>query len=488
MGIMLDKARQYEKEAVESIPERDRPQFHFSNPTGWMNDPNGFSEYQGEHHLFFQYYPYATHWESMHWGHARSKDFVKWEYLPTALAPDCEYDGFGVFSGSAIEDGEKQVLAYTGVEEKVLENGEKCIWQNQCIAIGDGTNYEKLEKNPVVTASMLPEGSSAEDFRDPKIWKEDGKYYMVAASRSDDGSGQIALFCADRPDEWEFAGILDRSANALGRMWECPDFYPLGDKQILLISPQEMEAEDLEFHNGNNTAFLIGRYDKERLCFDREKVQNVDYGLDFYAPQTMPAMDGRRIMIAWMQSWDNPLYPDGQPWSGMMTIPRELFWENGRVCQRPVRELEAYRGNEVSYRDVCVEKEMELKGIEGRSIELVIALKGSSYERCRIKLASDGRRHTDIIFDRRERLLTFDRTYSGMTKDVLSVRSMRTESKNGELRLHILIDRYSVEIFANGGEQAMTSLVYAPEDAVWISYESDGKAFMDITKYDIEVR
>lgn len=110
-----------------------------------MNDPNGFSDYKGEHHLFFQYYPYATHWDSMHWGHAKSTDFIKWEYLPTALAPDQDYDNSGVFSGSAIEDGEKQILIYTGVEEKAAPNGEKCIRQNQCVAIGNGVEYEKLK-------------------------------------------------------------------------------------------------------------------------------------------------------------------------------------------------------------------------------------------------------------------------------------------------------------------------------------------------------
>ena len=277
MSEMIEKARKYEMEESMKITQDNRQLNHFSNPDGCMNDPNGFSEYKGEHHLFFQYYPYATHWDSMHWGHAKSVDFIKWEYLPVALAPDQDYDNFGVFSGSAIEDGEKQILIYTGVEEKAAPNGEKCIRQNQCVAIGNGVEYEKIENNPVVTADMLPEGSSLEDFRDPKVWKENGKYYMVAGSRHGDGSGQIALFCAEKPEKWEFAGILDRSENKIGRMWECPDFYPLDGKQVLMISPQEMEAEGLEFHNGNNTAFLIGNYDKEKLKFTREKVQCVDY-------------------------------------------------------------------------------------------------------------------------------------------------------------------------------------------------------------------
>ncbi len=487
MSELLEKARKYEKEAVGKILDHKRPAFHFSNPVGWMNDPNGFSEYKEEYHLFFQYYPYATQWNSMHWGHAKSRDFIQWEYLPAALAPDCAYDNFGVFSGSAIEDEDKQVLIYTGVEEKILENGEKSIRQNQCIAIGDGIDYQKLEQNPVVSADMLPEGSSREDFRDPKMWKEDGRYYMVAGSRSGDGSGQIALFYADALGEWKFAGILDRSENKCGKMWECPDFYPLADKQILMISPQEMEAEGLEFHNGNNTAFLMGSYEKEGFRFNREKIQSVDYGLDFYAPQTMQTADGRRVMIGWMQSWDNPMYPDSQPWSGMMTIPRELSLKNGRVCQRPVRELEVYRKNVVSYQDVCVEKETWLEGIEGRCADLELRLKGDSYGKCRIKLASDGRLYSEIVYDREEQVLTFDRTHSGYKKDIIGTRSIKAESINGVLSLRILIDRYSVEIFVNDGQQVMTSLIYTPFDAAQISFAGSGKAYLDVTKYDIMV-
>ncbi len=487
MSELLEKARSYEKAATEKISNENRPEFHFSNPVGWMNDPNGFSEYKGEHHLFYQYYPYATHWDSMHWGHAKSKDFIRWEYLPAALAPDCAYDSFGVFSGSAMEEAGKQILVYTGVEEKMSEDGKKYVRQHQCMATGDGVNYEKLEKNPVVSADMLPEGSSTEDFRDPKIWKEDGRYYMAVGSRGSDGSGQIALFCADTLHEWNYAGILDCSGNRLGKMWECPDFYPLGDRQVLMISPQEMEAEGLEFHNGNNTAFLIGSYDRENLRFCRERVQSVDYGLDFYAPQTMLTEDGRRVMIGWMQSWDNPMYPDSQPWSGMMTVPRELSLRGGRVYQWPVRELNGCRRNAVAYKGVCVEKEMKLEGIAGRSVDLELRLKGGGYGKCRIRLASDGRRYSEIIYDREEKILTFDRTHSGFAKDTISTRSMYADSQDGVLSLRILIDRYSVEIFANDGAQAMTSLIYTPCNATQITFAGNGQLYMDVTKYDIEV-
>lgn len=487
MSDLLEKARNYEQKAAAGTEDGQRPVFHFSNPVGWMNDPNGFSEFKGEHHLFYQYYPYATHWDSMHWGHAKSRDFIRWEYLPAALAPDEKYDNFGVFSGSALEEGDRQLLVYTGVEETVWENREKKTFQNQCIAVGDGLNYEKLSTNPVITAELLPQGSSREDFRDPKIWKENGRYFVVAASRSADGSGQIALFYSDDLRDWKLGSILDRSENKLGGMWECPDFFPLGDRQILLISPQEMDAVGLEFHNGNNVAFLIGNYEKETMDFSRTGVQNVDYGLDFYAPQTMLAEDGRRILIGWMQSWDNPMYPDNFAWSGMMTIPRELTLREGKVYQEPVRELENYYGKTVQYSNICVEGETALEGIKGRAVDLQVDIKDGDYGKCRIKLASDGRLYSEIVYDKEECILTFDRTWSGHKKDTISTRSMRINGPNGVLRLRILVDRYSVEIFANEGEKVMTSLIYTPWSAENITFSSNGKTYMDVTLHEIEV-
>ena len=148
---MLCKARKYEEIAEKVIKKEERPAFHFSPRTGWMNDPNGFSYYKGKYHMFYQYYPYDTRWNSMHWGHAVSDDLLHWEYVPAALAPDENYDKEGCFSGSAIAlpDG-RQLLIYTGVARKAQEDGTDCEIQTQCIAVGDGTNYEKYENNPVL--------------------------------------------------------------------------------------------------------------------------------------------------------------------------------------------------------------------------------------------------------------------------------------------------------------------------------------------------
>ena len=165
----LERARAYEKEREAAIRAEDRPGFHLSARVGWMNDPNGFPFYGGRYHLFYQYHPYASVWGPMHWGHATSRDLLRWDYSPAALAPDTPYDGGGCYSGSALElpDG-RHLLMYTGVAESALP-GEPRPRQTQCLAFGDGENYRKFAGNPVLTAKELPAGGSPFDFRDPKI-------------------------------------------------------------------------------------------------------------------------------------------------------------------------------------------------------------------------------------------------------------------------------------------------------------------------------
>ena len=336
MSAVLEKARVYESQMGEVVKGR-KPAFHVTAPIGWINDPNGFSMFQKEAHLFYQYHPYSTKWGPMHWGHCKTRDFIKWEQLPCAIAPDTVYDGQGCFSGSAVEWNKKHVLMYTSVLEKDDEEGNHIIRQTQSIAIGDGINYEKAAQNPVILGDVLPKGSSLEDFRDPKIWEQNGKLYAVVGSRNEDGSGQIALFSSENALDWNFESILDRSRNRYGKMWECPDFFYLDGKNVLVTSPQDMQAEDLEFHNGNGTIYLVGEFEAKNGTFERSLMQAraIDYGLDFYAPQTLLTEDGRRIMIAWMQSWDtvNLISPGEFSWRGQLTLPRELHMIDGKLYQ-----------------------------------------------------------------------------------------------------------------------------------------------------------
>ncbi len=362
----LIKARQYEKE--HQLPTEKRPKFHFSSPIGWINDPNGFSWFDGKAHLFAQYYPFDNIWGPMHWTHQTTEDFIHWNQEEAALAPDEPYDIMGCFSGSAIEDDDRHVLIYTGVSK----DGDQ-EYQQQCIAIGDGKDYVKIDSNPVIPTALIPEGFSKKDFRDPKIWKENGRYYTVCGSRNEKDWGQAIVFSSGNLKDWKFESVLADSKGTFGQMWECPDFFELDGTPILIFSPQDMEAEGLEYHGGHNSVWITGPYSDHH--FDDYEHHQLDYGLDFYAPQTMLMPDGRRILIAWMASWDNPIFKKDFEFAGQMTFPREISYENGKLIQRPVREIEQARKDAVILDNVTLNGVFRNEKISGRCNELIIRFK-----------------------------------------------------------------------------------------------------------------
>lgn len=486
---ILQKAHQYEEKYGAFIRDDERPVYHLSPKVGWMNDPNGFSVYGGKYHIFYQYHPYSTQWGPMHWGHAVSSDLLHWQFLPAAIAPDMPYDKDGCFSGSAIamDDG-KQLLMYTGVERVQGEDGRMQDIQIQCLATGDGEHYEKYAGNPVLTRKDIPEGFSIYDFRDPKIFRNsDGSYGCVLGNRTDDGSGAILLYRSEDGFNWKFQSILDRSYNEFGRMWECPDMFPLDGQDVIITSPQDMSALGLEFHSGNGTLALMGRAEDGK--FLRDNVQAIDYGLDFYAPQTLEAPDGRRIMIAWMQNWDTTGgCPEGAKWFGQMTTPRELTIRNDRLIQNPVRELEALRGRRVSYKNVPVQEEVSLTGVYGRVVDMTVTIKpgdNKGYERFRVKFAKGSQHYCSVSYRPGTSTLRLSRTHAGFNRDFVHERKCMVRNQSGEIKLRILLDRYSAEVFVNDGEQALTMTFYTPQTAEGISFECTGNALVSVEKYDI---
>ena len=490
----LREARKYEEVSEKLIESKERPAFHLSVRTGWMNDPNGFSYYMGKYHMFYQYHPFDPHWGPMHWGHAVSEDLLHWEYLPAALAPDEPYDRDGCFSGSAITlpDG-RHLLMYTGVLRERQSNGGFCEIQTQCLAVGDGVDYEKYELNPVLTEKDLPEGGSRIDFRDPKIWrKEDGTYCCVAGNRPADGSGQILLFTSPDAFQWNFKKVLVSNNNRFGKMWECPDFFKLDGKWVLLTSPQDMLPYGFEYHNGNGTLCLIGDFDEETDTFTEQHDQSIDYGIDFYAPQTVLMPDGRRVMIGWMQNWDTCSYKEQNiQWFGQMSLPRELSIKNGRLFQNPIKELEAMRCNEVVHKDVTFTGAISLDGVKGRTVDMEIEIwpeEGQDiYQKFAIRFAQNEQYYTSLSFHPRDSILKIDRKFSGSRRAIIHQRRSQVNDKDGKLKLRLILDRFSVEVFVNDGEQTLSAILYTDQVADGISFIANGTVHMNVTKYDLDM-
>ena len=210
-----------------------RQRYHFTPPVSWMNDPNGLVYYKGLYHLFYQYNPKSCKWDSMHWGHAVSEDMIHWKDMPVALKPDQEYDCHpegGCFSGSAVEKDGVLFLFYTATTQI-----DGVVHQTQCIATSkDGMTFEKYPNNPVIKEP--PQGFS-NDFRDPKVFKHNGKWYMVVGgcigSATFDGDGRICLYESDDLYNWKYKGNVLESNGKLGTMMECPDMFELNGKWVV---------------------------------------------------------------------------------------------------------------------------------------------------------------------------------------------------------------------------------------------------------------
>lgn len=294
----------------------ERLKYHFEPGKGWINDPNGLIQYKGKYHAFFQHNPYAPKWDKMHWGHAVSGDLIHWEELPIALYPDKPYENLGgCYSGSAIEKDGKLYLFYTSVSKE--------LGQTQSLAVSDdGIHFEKYSGNPVI-AKFPDDGSH--DFRDPKVTEINGTYYMVVGSGKN-RVGKVLIFTSTDLLNWRYGGVLFESKK-YGKVFECPDFFPLGDRFVLMFSQMGRKY--------NSTHFIVGDFDGEKFTPISECTSEA--GPQFYAPQTFCDNNGRRIMIGWLYDWNKKL-DKGADYAGALSIPRELTLKNDMILNYPVEE------------------------------------------------------------------------------------------------------------------------------------------------------
>jgi len=288
--------------------------YHFEPQKGWMNDPNGLVYFKGRYHAFFQHNPHSPHWDKMHWGHAVSEDLIHWQELPIALYPDESYeDDGGCFSGSAIEKDGRLYLLYTSVSHG-LGQTQSVAWSD------DGIHFTKYEGNPVIRENPL----GYPDFRDPKVSLIGDRYHMVVGT-GNEASGKVLLFTSLDLLNWQYEGILFEGAE-YAHCIECPDLFPLGDKYVLMFS-KIGETE-------RATHFVVGDLEDGKLV--NGTLCRPEWGTDFYAPQTF--LDGkRRIMIGWLYHWGKQA-PEGCPFAGALSIPRELTLANGKLQNFPVEE------------------------------------------------------------------------------------------------------------------------------------------------------
>ncbi|MBR3738756.1 MAG: glycoside hydrolase family 32 protein [Eubacterium sp.] len=296
------------------------PSFHYRPKKGWINDPNGLVWFKGYYHIFYQHSPnFETPWhESMHWGHARTKDFINFEELPIALFPDKDYDCGGCWSGTAIVKDDVLYLFYACVK------GE-----TQAVAAAyskDGIHFEKYEGNPVI-AEYPKEGSP--DFRDPAVCFADGKYWCVVASGNrEKQTAVLLLYESEDLLNWQYRGVMQEWENA--KFAECPSFLAFGDKFLLSASVCREESHNFSISIGS---FANGK-------FTAEITGEVDRGPDRYAGQIFRDVKGRAILISWIPGWEYAGYRESD--IGCMSVPCEISLKDGKICAYPIEEVRQF--------------------------------------------------------------------------------------------------------------------------------------------------
>ena len=440
---------------------RYRLGYHLMTKGGWMNDPNGFSYFKGCYHMFYQYYPYAAEWGPMHWGHARSRDLLHWETLPTALTPgDMES---GCFSGSAIEHDGKLWLIYTG-HHYIDPKDSESFYEDQNLAYSeDGVHFTKYEGNPVL---RVPKDNT-KHFRDPKVWREGDAFYMVIGSQAADGCGRALLYTSPDLIHWSRVCVLAKSAGETseGYMWECPDFFPLGDRHVLLMSPQGLAADGDKYRNLNQTGYLVGTIDRETHTFARGSFEEIDRGHDFYATQTMETPDGRRVMTAWMNAWDSPMHEKEDGWAGALTIPRELSLVDGHIHQAPIREMESLRQAILHTGAFEDGKTYALP----RTAELCLRFDAPVPAQAPLLSLTDGAHGLQLAWEARARRLVLTR----QTAD--GERAVRLSAPPRAVRA--FLDRSSVELFIDDGIETFTERIYFAGDVTLTTAASEGEIY-----------
>ncbi|MGH9447583.1 MAG: glycoside hydrolase family 32 protein, partial [Terriglobia bacterium] len=449
--------------------EAFRPQFHFSPPRNWMNDPNGLVYYRGEYHLFYQYNPFGDEWGNMSWGHAVSRDLVHWQNLPVAIP---EQNGVMIFSGSAVVDWRNS----SGLCETAAPHHRACLvaiytgyngkTQNQNLAYSNdrGRTWTQYRGNPVIDLHLA-------NFRDPKVfWYKAGHEWVMVTVLAT--QHKVRFFASTDLKHWTTLSDFG-PAGAVGGVWECPDLIELpvegepGQRRWVLsvnLNPGGVAG-------GSGDQYFVGHFDGKRFIDENPSTQALwaDYGKDFYASTSfsnIPSSDGRRIMLGWMDDWQYAAQVPTYPWRGQMSIPRvvrlERFPEGIRMTESPVTELRQLRGHSFHFVKRTISgnsRFLESQGVRSDTFEIRADFDVGSATEFGFRIRQGPNDETLAGYDSTTHELFVDRTRSGATgfsKDFPGRQRAPLRPEQGSIRLHIFVDRCSVEVFGNGGRRVIT--------------------------------
>ncbi|MCR4650354.1 MAG: glycoside hydrolase family 32 protein [Lachnospiraceae bacterium] len=462
-----------------------RLKFHLMPPTGWMNDPNGLCEFKGKFHVFFQYSPDNPRGGAKYWGHYMGEDLMHLHFAGSPLAPDEAFDKNGVYSGSALTDGDKMLLYYTGNVKQAGEHDYTYSGREAntiLVSSDDGENFSPKLK--LMGNEDYPKEYTCH-VRDPKVWKQNGRYYMVQGGRlNGSGShvvqkpeayngdkGAVIIMAGDTPDTWRVIGNIS-TKEPFGYMWECPDYFEVSGTGIFSCSPQGLTDEEYRWQNIYQSGYFIMPDDYDitdetagyRYIDDpADNFREWDMGFDFYAPQTFEDSKGRRLLIGWAGMPDADYgneHTIAHLWQHALTVPREINVNDGVVTQWPVSELETLRGQKYE-----TQEDKEVVELASRSADVIMEDITASGDI--LSLSDTSGKLFDIRLDRYEdhqilRLILSESAGEGRIERRIKLRSLNS--------LRLLLDTSLLELYINEGEEVMTSRFYAGEENAWEPY------------------
>jgi fructan beta-fructosidase len=483
-SFLLGTGNLLAQQAVQ-MKEQYRPQVHFSPQKNWMNDPNGMVYHNGVYHLFFQYNPYSSVWGPMHWGHASSKDLIHWQQQPIAIYPD----SLGtIFSGSAVVDknntagfgkkGQQPLVAIFTQHDTIGEKAGRNNFQNQSIAysLNEGKTWIKYAGNPVI------KNPGIKDFRDPKVmWLEQQKkWIMVLAARD-----IVSFYSSPDLKNWTKESDFGKDLGAHGGGWECPDLIELeySDNKTGHLNRRWVLIVNLNPgapNGGSGTQYFIGNFDGKTFTTDQKDTRWLDYGPDNYAGVTWSNTGKRKILIGWMTNW---LYANQVPtekWRNAMTIPRELqlkeVGESVFLTSKPVAELAAIQSKPVSVANGSTKIPLPCR----------LDISMNTNNDFSLDLSNDVNEKLVIGYDKNSNQYFIDRSASGkvdFNKDFAAKHWAPRLTNNAGMNITILVDKSSVELFADDGLTVMTSVFFPTRPYKNIHLQSNEKKASPKLKY-----
>ncbi|MDX8336165.1 glycoside hydrolase family 32 protein [Candidatus Cetobacterium colombiensis] len=442
--------------------------FHISPPYGLLNDPNGLIYWNNEYHIFYQWNPNACEHGAKSWAHLKSTDLVNWESMPVALSPTDWFDKNGCYSGSAIEKNGELYLFYTG---NVKNNGIRESYQ--CLAISrDGITFEK--KGPVIHDQNIPK-EYTKHFRDPKVFIQNGIYKMVLGAQRNDLTGTIVIFSSKDLIHWEFEGEIIKEN--FGFMCECPDFIEDSNKKALIFSPQGIESKGYLYNNRYQSGYII----RDLFEIQKNKFIELDRGFEFYAPQTFKDEYNKNVLIGWIgmpEELDHPSVKS-ENWIHSLTLPRTLEIKENKILQNPHINLKKLRKNAIILENINFQDILDLSNynIFGETYELIINFENFSGN-IDINLRKNERQKTTFSYDSIEKKATLDRSLSG--SGYKGVRSCYLENLE---KIHIFVDKSTVEIFLNNGEEVFTGNIYPNNNSLGIEFKTNSSLCISKLKF-----